>query len=118
MRSHEDAAGRRLHDTSPGAPVVTATTARQLQAAIVSGAEHIEIRQHLDLTTLSILESDGESPVNQDDAILGAVPSSVKSIRVRPLSAEPLAICASPLISTKPVTSTLTNTPTTHPTVT
>lgn len=75
--------------------VTVATTARQLQAAIASGAEHIEIRQHLDLTTLSILESDGNWPINQDDAILGAVPPSVKSIRVPPLPL-PLLYCIHP----------------------
>eukprot|EP00892_Ulva_mutabilis_P004976 jgi/Ulvmu1/2850/UM145_0005.1 len=76
-------ARRRLRDDgSDSAPDVTVvTTAVQLQAAVVSGAEHIEIRQHLDLTTLPILESNCRRPIEQDDAILGAVPPSVKSIR-------------------------------------
>ena len=49
-------------------------SAEALQVAVVEGTPHIEIRAHLDLTTLEL--------ANQD-AILGPVPSTVESIRVR-----------------------------------
>ena len=57
--------------------VVVVTTAEQLQAAVVSGQPHIEIQDHVDLTTL-------EFPGEQlNDGLLGKVPPTVRSIRVR-----------------------------------
>lgn len=53
--------------------VVVVTTAEGLQEAVASGAEHIEIQRHLDLTTLPLVNS----------MLLGEVPRTLKSIRVR-----------------------------------
>ena len=48
-------------------------TAKALQEALAAGKAHVEIRAHLDLTVLDLM----------DYGILGAVPETVKSIRVR-----------------------------------
>lgn len=52
---------------------VGVSTALELQAAVVNGTEHIEILTHLDLTDLELV----------DGSLLGTLPESVKSIRVR-----------------------------------
>lgn len=57
--------------------VTVVTTPEALQAAVVAGNAHIEIREHLNLTTLDF---PGEFLRN---GLLGPVPSTVKSIRVR-----------------------------------
>lgn len=49
------------------------TTAEELRVALLAGAEHIEVREHLDLTTLEL---------QAGNRILGVVPESVRSIRV------------------------------------
>lgn len=51
------------------------SNAEELQSAIATGVAHIQIRNHLDLTSLR--------PPPGDTHILGTVPSSVKSITVR-----------------------------------
>ena len=53
--------------------VAVVETAEALQEAVAAGKAHIEIRAHLDLTVLDLI----------DDSILGNVPETVKSIRVR-----------------------------------
>ena len=60
--------------------VTICTTAEQLQAAVVAGQQHIEVRDHLDLTTLDF---PGEF---LRDGLLGRVPPTVRSIRVRSCS--------------------------------
>ncbi|NJR41962.1 MAG: hypothetical protein HC767_04190 [Akkermansiaceae bacterium] len=55
------------------AQVTVVKTASELLAAISGGSKHVEIQDHLDLTSLPLLNS----------MLLGKVPSSVKSIRVR-----------------------------------
>lgn len=47
-------------------------TAEDLQMAFKSGAAHVEIRAHLDLTTLPLVNS----------MLLGEVPSTMKTVRV------------------------------------
>ena len=59
--------------------VTVCTTAEQLQAAVIAGQPHIEIRDHLNLTTLDF---PGEF---LRDGLLGKVPATVRSIRVRSL---------------------------------
>lgn len=53
------------------------TTPEQLQEAVQRGDEHIEVQKHLDLTGLAMQNCGGG--VN---CILGAVPATVKTIRV------------------------------------
>ena len=53
--------------------VAVVETAEALQEAVVAGKAHIEIRAHLDLTVLDLIDGD----------ILGDVPDTVRSIRVR-----------------------------------
>lgn len=60
--------------------VTIVTSPLTLQEAIAAGAEHIEIRAHLDLTVLEKPEQVAPASVTY---ILGTVTSSVKSIRVR-----------------------------------
>lgn len=60
---------RLLQDT---AAVTVVATAQELAEAASSGAEHIELRTHLDLSALNVGE----------DTILGFLPATVKSIRV------------------------------------
>lgn len=55
--------------------VTVVTTAVALQKAVVAGMPHIEIQAHLDLTTLQ--------KVGNSTRLLGRIPPSVKSIRVR-----------------------------------
>jgi hypothetical protein len=64
---------RALQQSTP--KVTAVSTPQQLLDAASRGDAHIEIRQHLDLTTATPLE-----PVPR---ILGGLPSSVQSIRVR-----------------------------------
>lgn len=57
-------------------------SAEALKVAIETGAAHIEIQDHLNLTELSLIES----KTNFGDVwktLLGPVPASVQSIRVR-----------------------------------
>ena len=56
--------------------VAVVETAEALQEAVVAGKAHIEIRAHLDLTVLDLIDDFYSS-------ILGDVPETVKSIRVR-----------------------------------
>jgi hypothetical protein len=61
-------------------PKVTAvSTPQQLLDAVSRGDAHIEIRQHLDLTMVTPLNVDGDSPTILGDPL----PGSVQSIRVR-----------------------------------
>jgi hypothetical protein len=53
-------------------------TAEELQAAVQQGDAHIEVQAHLDLTGLELKDCG-----NNLKCILGQVPSTVKSIRVR-----------------------------------
>jgi hypothetical protein len=61
------------------AKVTAVSTPQQLLDAKIRGDAHIEIRQHLDLTTVSYLDA-SEIGVPK---LLGYLPDSVKSIRVR-----------------------------------
>ena len=54
--------------------VTVVTTAEGLRAALDVGAQHIEIHEHLDLTGLELEAA---------NRILGVIPESVRSIRVR-----------------------------------
>ena len=54
--------------------VAVVETAEALQEAVAAGKPHIEIRAHLDLTVLDKINA---------FAILGPIPETVKSIRVR-----------------------------------
>jgi hypothetical protein len=54
--------------------VTVVTTAQELQEAVVAGKPHIEIQDHLDLTSLELSNGPG---------LLGKIPSTTKSIRVR-----------------------------------
>jgi hypothetical protein len=59
-------------------------TPADLLIATVAGSRHIEIRRHLDLSLLpSLYPSEGPSRY-WTDVLLGAVPSTILSIRVRP----------------------------------
>ena len=58
--------------------ITVVNNAEELQIAIEQGAEHIEVRQHLDISKLSIDAAEGP-------ALLGQVPESVKSLQVRTL---------------------------------
>lgn len=53
--------------------VTPVKTALELQSAIAKGAKHIEIQEHLDLTDLQLV----------GDELLGTIPATVKTIRVR-----------------------------------
>ena len=56
-------------------------TAQELQDAVADGLPHIEIRAHLDLTTLSTVTCDsGECLLGV--GANGYIPASVKSIKV------------------------------------
>lgn len=57
--------------------VTVVKTAEEFQAAVVIGKEHIEIQAHLNLTSLKFV---GEP---SSRILLGEVPTSVQSIRVR-----------------------------------
>lgn len=59
-----------------GEEVTVVRTAEELQAAVGAGNPHIEVQEHLDLTTL------GEHPRFFLQR-LGHIPSTVRSIRVR-----------------------------------
>lgn len=64
--------------------VTAVSTPEELLDAVQDGAEHIEVRAHLDL---SALEPPQQSSVQSDsrdapDILLGVLPPSVKSIRV------------------------------------
>lgn len=63
--------------TAESTSVTVVATAGDLRDAIKQGIEHIEIRKHLDLTSLPIL---GTAP---GTTLLGDVPARVKSIQVR-----------------------------------
>lgn len=65
---------RRLMQGTAGEEGLTVvTTAQELADAASSGAQHIKLRSHLDLTEVNV----GQDP------ILGYLPATVKSIRVR-----------------------------------
>lgn len=100
--SHHDHVHDHEHDTPPTAAVAApgasaevdktvVKTAEELQAAVKRGDVHIEIQDHLDLTDLEMQDCEGKS------CILGLVPSTVKSIRVRTTLASsacfPLFLC-------------------------
>lgn len=66
--------GRRLQQVGE---VTVVTTAAALQEAVECGMPHIEIQSHLDLTTLDLAST---------FRLLGTIPPTVKSIRVRCIS--------------------------------
>ena len=80
LSRYHDAGLRHLMQTAPALPagdtpgfqITVVDTAAQFSAAVTSGAAHIEVRGHLDLSSLE--------PAG--DTALGTLPSSVKSIRV------------------------------------
>lgn len=57
--------------------VTVVTTTERLLEAVVDGAPHIEIRAHLDLTILDLLDT---------YYLLGVIPATVKSMRVSNIS--------------------------------
>jgi hypothetical protein len=68
-----------------GAPEVTVvTTAEQLKGAVVAGKPYIEIQAHLNLTSMEFVDA---------NALLGSIPATVKSIRVRPVCCALSCIC-------------------------
>lgn len=73
--------------------VAVVESSEALQEAVVAGVAHIEIRAHLDLTALDLLDILGGS------FILGKVPKTVKSIRVRWYLAVPSRVALSLNIS-------------------
>lgn len=68
-----EALRRLMQGTAGGEGLTVVTTAQELADAASSGAQHIELRSHLDLTEVNV----GQDP------ILGYLPATVKSIRVR-----------------------------------
>lgn len=58
--------------------VTVVQTADELQAAVVIGKAHIEIQAHLNLTSLKVRGGSGAA-----QELLGTVPATVQSIRVR-----------------------------------
>lgn len=58
-----------------GGDVTVVTTAAALQEVVAAGTPHIEIQAHIDLTTVEVVEL--------TFLLLGEIPDSVKSIRVR-----------------------------------
>lgn len=75
----------RVLQQAASANVTVVTTAEKLMEAVDAGDPHIEIRAHLNLTTLDPIDTgDGEY-------LLGTIPSTVRSIRVRHLLLLPTA---------------------------
>jgi hypothetical protein len=64
------------------ADVTVVTTAAALQEAVVAGEPHIEVQAHLNLTSLPLIQN----------RLLGTIPPTIKSIRVRGL--EPAVVIA------------------------
>lgn len=64
--------------------MITVATPEELLAAVQRGVQHIEVTDHLDLTTLEPPGDDYEvtASENAPDILLGVVPQAVKSIRV------------------------------------
>jgi hypothetical protein len=76
--------GSQLTIPDAGAPpnVTYVRTAQQLQDAFVAGARDIELRDHVDLTTL-LLRKSNYSRWGVWSEALGLIASSTRSIRVR-----------------------------------
>jgi hypothetical protein len=66
---------RNLQQTTP--QVTAVSTPQQLLTAVTRGDTHIEVRQHLDLTTVTARDN------IEDPVLLGNLPESIQSIRVR-----------------------------------
>lgn len=80
-------AARNLMDASiPVAPssadadVTVVSSGREFQAAVMAGAQDIELRAHVDLTDLPLAFN---SNVSQEATVLGEIKPSTRSIRVR-----------------------------------
>lgn len=82
---HDRARPRTLLDAPPVTAILPATitvaaTAQELVEAIQQGAEHIEVRGHLNFWAVTALAFGGTPQAS----LLGAIPARVKSIQVRP----------------------------------
>ena len=62
------------------ADVTVVSTAREFQAAVMAGAQDIELRAHVDLTDLALAFN---SNVSRAATVLGEIKPSTRSIRVR-----------------------------------
>ena len=68
--------------------VAVVTTAAELQQAVATGAPNIELRAHIDLSSsppVAIPPPTAHLNPEPQYVLLGIVPISIKSIRVRPL---------------------------------
>lgn len=72
-KAPEESGRKLLQEDEEAAEVTVVTSAEALRDAVVSGVQHIEIQEHIDLTVLNVNPS----------FRLGPVPVTVKSIRVR-----------------------------------
>lgn len=70
-----------LQDQPPSAQVTEVMTAQQLQDAVARGDPHIEVKSHMDLTTISPLDSSYYSGYPTHLGVMEG--ASVKSIRVQ-----------------------------------
>lgn len=66
-------------DEDADANITVVRTAAQLQAAVVAGAQDIEIQEHLDLSDLNLPMDDSGWGLS----VLGTVKPSTRSVRVR-----------------------------------
>ena len=65
---------------SADAEITVVSTAKEFQAAVMSGAQDIELRAHVDLTDLALAFN---SNVSFTSTVLGDIKPSTRSIRVR-----------------------------------
>ena len=63
---------RKIQESAASAGATAVSTAEELADAVTKGVEHIELRNHLDLTNWN----------KGEDTILGFLPKTVKSMRV------------------------------------
>ena len=76
-----------LHDQGVAAGTVATAprkvnTPDELLQAITDGIPHIELRQHMDLSSLTLLHASGGIPHAEPHSILGELPATVQTIRV------------------------------------
>lgn len=86
---HLQQAGAPAEAAEP-AMVTSVSTAEELQTAVRTGRSYIEIVEHLTLDSLTLINS---SDINLGPKLLGTIPSTVKSIRVRCTSSHACLIC-------------------------
>ena len=78
---HAVGALRRLQQDAGAAGATVVVTAGELQEAVARGDAHIEVRRHLDLSALE--PRAGTAAPGFEKLALGALPPSIKSLRVR-----------------------------------